>query len=93
MMGLYSHMIARRGAEAIPFLKKTLHESSGKNEIYDVVEVLWSMQKEGTYNVHEDAELMEMLSVGIAKMKDGVWKSLATNNLEDIRKPVQSLEK
>lgn len=58
--------IARRGAEAIPFLSQRIHDADDDMEIRDILVILHRMVLFNTYDVKSNQALMAALSARVA---------------------------
>jgi hypothetical protein len=61
------HIVARRGASAIPFFKQKLAGPGGGSMVWTIASALEAMRKAKTYDASSDAELMSLLEAASAR--------------------------
>jgi hypothetical protein len=77
---------ARAGDKVVPFLLGRLKSAKDDPTVRDLVLVFSEMNRQTTYDVAGDAELMRQLESSIAAMKNQGWRGIAEGELAEIRK-------
>lgn len=80
----FSSLIAERGHEAIPSLRRRLGLSRDDHEIVDLMRITMYMTMFETYDVRSDAELMGALIGAKERLEDETWRRMAEEMLDRI---------
>lgn len=86
LMG-YSELLARKGAEAVPFLRAKLSEAKDDQDIYNVSLVFAAMQRLSYYDVKSDRDVLADLEARITRMQTPELRDSVTRHLERIKSP------
>jgi hypothetical protein len=78
-------LFAREGEKIIGFLKVKLRETDDDATIRDLVRLFSEMSRLGTYDVAKDDELMRLISVRLAGMKDPGWREVTEQMVNRIK--------
>ena len=84
LMG-YSELLARKGAEAVPFLRAKLREAKDEQDIYNISLVFAAMQRLSYYDVKSDRDILADLEAGITRMQTPELKGSVSRHLERIK--------
>ncbi|WP_155950980.1 hypothetical protein [Rhodanobacter sp. OR87] len=75
---------AKEGAAAVPLLKKKLAQADDDLTVRDIVLVFAGMQRQRSYDVSKDADLVRLIVEKLNGMHDPEWKAIAQGNLDKI---------
>jgi hypothetical protein len=75
---------AMEGKKAVPFLKQKLAAAKYDLTIKDIMKVFEEMARRGTYDVAGDAELMDIMTYAIPRIKTRGWEVNARESLSVI---------
>lgn len=75
---------AKEGIFVVPILRSKLAAAKRESTIRDVVAILAEMQRLGSYEVKDDASLMDLVGQQIASMQ-GQWKPVTLRMFEEIQ--------
>ncbi|MGC1547038.1 MAG: hypothetical protein WA777_00765 [Rhodanobacter sp.] len=75
---------ARRGANAVPFLKAKLAQASDDLTIRDIVLVFVEMKRLNTYSISNDAFLAALVKRKVDDMRDANWRAVAQGNVSEM---------
>lgn len=82
----YVDLFARQGEKAVGFLKTKLAQATHDLTIRDIVNVFHRMQRQKTYAVAHDRELMDLMTASVRKIKDDGWRDTSEKMLAEITK-------
>lgn len=77
--------IAKRGEEALPFLRSKLEAANDDRSIRAIIKLLEEMQREGAYNVAADEQLITLMKDAIERMENPEAQKFARGMLSGIR--------
>ena len=75
---------AQRGAAAVGFLKSKLVATSDDATIVDILRIVVEMNRQNTYNVASDIDLVTAMSESVGRVKDSGWKKICKRWLQEI---------
>lgn len=75
---------AKQSAAAVPFLKTKLAQADDDLTIRDIVLVFAEMQRQRSYNVSKDSDLVKLITEKVNGMHDPDWKAIAQRNVDKI---------
>lgn len=77
--------IAERGASVIPFLTAKLNSSADDLTVYDVLIILWEMDRLKTFQPARDTTLMHFLEDRVPKIKNPDLQYRSRSLLDDVK--------
>lgn len=77
---------AKQGEKVVDFLKARLLEADDDLTIRDIVLVFAEMNRQESYDVPGDSDLMRVLEEKVRSMKDPFWRQLSEQKLNRIRR-------
>ena len=78
---------AREGHRAANFLRTKLAQTTDDGTIRDIIMVFSEMQRQGTYPVASDRELIQLIHSSVARIKDATWRQFAERKVTEITEP------
>lgn len=78
---------AREGHNAAKFLRVKFLQTKDDGTIRDIITVFSEMQKEGTYPVASDRELMQVIHSSAARIRDAAWRQFVERKVNQITEP------
>ncbi|WP_157798683.1 hypothetical protein [Dyella ginsengisoli] len=75
---------AKEGGGAVPLLKTKLVQADDDLTVRDIVLVFAEMQRQRSYDVSKDADLVRLIVEKVNGIHDPEWKAIAQENLDKI---------
>ena len=79
--------LAKEGRRAAKFFRAKLPEATDDGTIRDIIMVFSEMQRQGTYPVASDRELMQLIHSSAARIKDAAWRQFVERKVTEITEP------
>jgi hypothetical protein len=76
---------AAQGGKVVAPLSLRLGETKNDSTIRDVVLVFSEMNRQHSYNIADDAKLMQLLRSAVSRMKNPGWKQISEKELASIQ--------
>jgi hypothetical protein len=77
---------AREGVKAIDYLRKQLSLTYEDLVIRDIIFVFEEMERQRTYDIAHDDELLQLMATRVTNMKDPGWRETSLRSLQEIQK-------
>jgi hypothetical protein len=78
---------AQEGGRAVDFLKPKLDKASEDATIRDIIHVFAEMKRQDTYEVAQDAALMQVIQASVGRIRDRFWKRFVEREVSRISEP------
>lgn len=77
--------LARQGPAAVALLKDRLRGAQDDRTIRDVIAVFVEMNREGTYDVARDGDLVRLMTERAQSIKDPDWRRITEKMLQEVQ--------
>jgi hypothetical protein len=75
---------AQEGRRAVDFLKPKLDKATDDATIRDIINVFSEMKRRGTYEVAQDAALMQVIHASVGRIRNPFWKRFVEQIVSEI---------